>query len=322
MLDKTKAAMQGRQCHYQKLKQSQDTRVNAGGQRMSQRNSAPADYIQFFSSSLARFGSMSKSGHSRQGYTNFSAHLQTTHKLGCLGYTALAHTPFPQIWGDLEQRAGSTAIQHTPEISRSFDRYPDIGYHSLSASLAFLRWRRLISPRIEVTINPALLSPSSLSDSISATTSCGTRTVKSCDFAFLLEVAITDSFVIWCVSVYAKKSYAQCLKCVSLECSFKSDGETHLVNNEARQCSNTNRASDHNVIGANNMADLQHTQTRPEFTWRFLSASERYPTAKPLVIYVNASSEQEARETMPGVNLIFAARLPFHDLRVVEVCHA
>ena len=51
------------------------------------------------------------------------------------------------------------------------------------------------------------------------------------------------------------------------------------------------------------MAELQSTQTRPEFTWRFLSASERYPTAKPLVIYVNASSEQEARNTMPGVNL-------------------
>lgn len=70
------------------------------------------------------------------------------------------------------------------------------------------------------------------------------------------------------------------------------------------------------------MAGNQSTQTRPEFTWRFLSASERYPTAKPLVIYVNASSEQEARETMPGVNLIFAARLPFHDFRVVEVRHA
>lgn len=313
-LKKTKAAMQGRQCHYQKLKQSQDTRVNAGGQSLS----AP---VISGTAPLARFGGMSKSGHSRQGYTNFSAHLQTTHKLGCLGYTALAHTPFPQIWGDLDQRAGSTAMQHTPEISRSFDRYPDIGYHSLSASLAFLRWRRLISPRIEVTINPALLSPSSLSDSISATTSCGTRTVKSCDFAFLLEVAITDSFVIWCVSVYAKKTYAQCLKCVSLECSFKSEGETHLVNSEARQCANTNRASDHNVIGANNMADLQHTQTRPEFTWRFLSASERYPTAKPLVIHVNASSEREARDTMPGVTLIFAARLPFHAFQMLEVRH-
>lgn len=61
------------------------------------------------------------------------------------------------------------------------------------------------------------------------------------------------------------------------------------------------------------MADLQHTQTRPEFTWRFLSASERY---------LNASSEQEARDSMPGVNLIFAARLPFHAFQAMEVRHA
>ncbi|EJB6972353.1 host cell division inhibitor Icd-like protein [Enterobacter hormaechei] len=70
------------------------------------------------------------------------------------------------------------------------------------------------------------------------------------------------------------------------------------------------------------MAENQSTQTRPEFTWRFLSASERYPTAKPLVIYVNASSEQEARDAMPGVNLIFAARLPFHAFQATEVRHA
>ncbi|ENZ9100049.1 host cell division inhibitor Icd-like protein [Enterobacter hormaechei] len=67
------------------------------------------------------------------------------------------------------------------------------------------------------------------------------------------------------------------------------------------------------------MADNQSTQTRPEFTWRFLSAC--YPTAKPLVIYVNASSEREARDTMPGVTLIFAARLPFHAFQMLEVRH-
>ena len=66
------------------------------------------------------------------------------------------------------------------------------------------------------------------------------------------------------------------------------------------------------------MAGSQHTQTHPEFTWRFLSISERSPVARPLVIYVNASSEQEARDTMPGVTLIFAARLPFHAFQVME----
>ena len=92
-LNKTKAALQSCQCHYEKIKQSQDTRVNAGGQSLS----APV--------------------------------ISGTAPLARLRCTALAHTPFPQIWGDLDQRAGSTAMQHTPEISRNFDRYPDIGYH-------------------------------------------------------------------------------------------------------------------------------------------------------------------------------------------------
>lgn len=178
------------------------------------------------------------------------------------------------------------------------------------SDLAFLRCRRLISPRIEVTINPALLSPSSLSDSISATTSCGTRTVKSCDFAFLLEVAITDSFDVWCVSVYAKKSYAQCLKCVSLECSFKSEGETHLTNSEARQCSNTNRASYHNVTEAYIMACIQHTQTRPKYQYRFLALS----AIGRNVIHITATTEREAREQSPaGCVMVFAGRLPVRE---------
>lgn len=180
------------------------------------------------------------------------------------------------------------------------------------SDLAFLRWRRLISPRIAVTINPALLSPSSLSDSISATTSCGTRTVKSCDFAFLLDVAITDSFDVWCVSVYAKKSYAQCLKCVSLECSFKSEGETHLTNSEARQCSNTNRASYHNVTEAYIMACIQHTQTRPKYQYRFLALS----AVGRNVIHITATTEREAREQSPaGCVMVFAGRLPVREAR-------
>ncbi len=224
MSHQTKAAMQGRQCHYQKLKHSQDTRVNAGGQSLS----AP---VITGTAPLARFGGMSKSGHSRQGYTNFSAYLQTTHKLGCLGCTALAHTPFPQIWGELDQRTGCTAMQHTqsPKISgdtiteivivglrvtagghtteksRSFDRYPDIGYHSLSASLAFLRWRRLISPMAAVIRKPAVLSPLFFTDSISSNTSCGTRTFTCFDLLFTEPVAITDSPRVWCYSLYAKK---------------------------------------------------------------------------------------------------------------------
>lgn len=296
-LNKTKAALQSCQCHYEKIKQSQDTRVNAGGQSLS----AP---VIAGTAPLARLR-------------------ETTQKLGCLGCTALAHTPFPQIWGELDKRAGCTAMQHTPGKSRSFDRYPDIGYHSLLASLAFLRWRRLISPMAAVIRKPAVLSPLFFTDSISSNTSCGTRTFTCFDLLFTEPVAITDSPRVWCYSLYAKKNQIQYLTCYAPSNKVNSTLiKPRHKNGNAPECGNTSEASNHNVRWSNIMACIQHTQTRPEFTWRFLSASERYPTARPLVIYVNASSEQEARDTMPGVNLIFAARLPFHAFQVMEVRHA
>ncbi|HDS7118499.1 TPA: host cell division inhibitor Icd-like protein [Klebsiella michiganensis] len=73
------------------------------------------------------------------------------------------------------------------------------------------------------------------------------------------------------------------------------------------------------------MAGSQHTQTHPKYTWRFLSISERLPEARPLVIYVNASREQEARDTMPGVSLIlvdgFIECCRLTGLQIVEVRH-
>lgn len=55
-LNKTKAALQSCQCHDQIFKQEQHTRVSAGGQRMSQRNSAPADFIQLFCKAFSHPG--------------------------------------------------------------------------------------------------------------------------------------------------------------------------------------------------------------------------------------------------------------------------
>ncbi|HHT0904876.1 TPA: host cell division inhibitor Icd-like protein [Klebsiella pneumoniae] len=272
MSDKTKAALQSCQCHYQMFKQKQNTRLHAGGQSLSELQNSNSVLVGFSSNR----GEVSK-----------------------------------------------TYIRQWRTLDHTAKNYPDIGWnHSLSASLACLRWRRLISPLAAVTRNPAVLSPSYFKSSISSITSWGIRTVVICDFAFFAPVAIAETPCVRCISVYAKKIKEKALKCISLLASLNGEGDIHLVNAKPGCARNTNRASDHNVIGANNMADLQHTQTRPEFTWRFLSASERYPNAKPLVIYLNASSEQEARDSMPGVNLIFAARLPFHAFQAMEVRHA
>ena len=239
MTGKTKAAMPGRLSLNALLKHRQITRLAAGGQTLSQRN----PYAQINRVRLT-YGDRDKG-------EQYSGSWQNNVKRGLEAPTKNVEScedNQPSLRGEPLHNSLIVA-QNRPFLRGAVHSITGSNPVQLSGSdLAFLRWRRLISPRIEVTINPALLSPSSLSDSISATTSCGTRTVKSCDFAFLLEVAITDSFDVWCVSVYAKKSYAQCLKCVSLECSFKSEGETHLTNSEARQCSNTNRASDQTAI--------------------------------------------------------------------------
>ncbi|EHB8335503.1 ash family protein [Escherichia coli] len=91
-----------------------------------------------------------------------------------------------------------------------------------SDSLALRRWRRLISPFAAVTKKPAVLSPGSLSCSISSITSCGILTVVICDFAFFAPVAISGSPKNWCMSVYAKKNDKKSLKCISPVSKLKS----------------------------------------------------------------------------------------------------
>ncbi|ENI9516064.1 TPA: host cell division inhibitor Icd-like protein [Escherichia coli O146:H21] len=98
-------------------------------------------------------------------------------------------------------------------------------------------WRRAISPRMAVTINPALLSPSSLTDSIPCITSSGTLTVVSCDFAFLLAVAISETPNHRCVSVYTKKEIQKALTCVSCAHNMKhTKGIVEIQRAKPRKC--------------------------------------------------------------------------------------
>ena len=132
------------------------------------------------------------------------------------------------------------------------------------SSLDFLRSRRLISPFAAVTKKPAVLSPSSLSDSMSSITSWGIRTVVICDFAFFAPVAITDTPWIRCMSVYAKKILKKGLRCISPWSSLFREGEIHLVQCEAHPDGRPGWASNQNVTKDYIMACYHDTQTRPE----------------------------------------------------------
>lgn len=57
------------------------------------------------------------------------------------------------------------------------------------------------------------------------------------------------------------------------------------------------------------MADQQHTQTRPEFTWLFLATPKHYPECAPVVLRFDADTEASARAAFPSWELIFAAKI-------------
>ncbi|EMV3947393.1 host cell division inhibitor Icd-like protein [Escherichia coli] len=186
-----------------------------------------------------------------------------------------------------------------------------VGY---SCSLALRRWRRLISPFAAVTKKPAVLSPGSLSCSISSITSCGILTVVICDFAFFAPVAISGSPKNWCMSVYAKKMIKKGLKCISPVSKLKSRGEIHpkeqrpavLATHTGRLTTNDSESIEVAMRNYTTHPQGRDSHNLNKYIWRFIALS----TAQPRVITIEATSEQEARQQSPdGCVMVFAARI-------------
>ncbi|HAN6186775.1 TPA: host cell division inhibitor Icd-like protein [Escherichia coli] len=196
----------------------------------------------------------------------------------------------------------STCASASSEETRGFSPLPSA-------------WRRAISPRMAVTMNPALLSPSSFTDSMPSITSWGTRTVVNCDLAFLLVVAITETPQIWCVSVYTKKKYKKDLTCVSLQNNMKHTKDfIEIQTTKPRTVGAVTgllTTNDRKRIEAAMRNHTTHPQGRDSYNlnkyiWRFIALS----TAQPRVITIEATSEQEARQQSPdGCVMVFAARI-------------
>ncbi|EER3948546.1 host cell division inhibitor Icd-like protein [Escherichia coli] len=182
-----------------------------------------------------------------------------------------------------------------------------------SCSLALRRWRRLISPLTAVTINCALLSPSSKFFSKSATTSCGNLAFNCCDLLFVEPVAITESSLSWCDSVYTKKISEKDLKCDLLTDRLKTNGAMHQTTTPRSGGTHAGRltTNDSESIEVAMRNHTIHPQGRDshnlnKYIWRFIALS----TAQPRVITIEATSEQEARQQSPaGCVMVFAARI-------------
>lgn len=186
--------------------------------------------------------------------------------------------------------------------------------------LAFLRWRRLISPNMAVTMNCPVVSPSSFTDSIASTTSCGARACTFCDLLFTWSLCTTGLHSYMWNPVYIKNEIKKGLKWNPVGAYT---GIQLMVFNtiklaRPRGATNTFRASNHNVNEAYTMAYQHSTQTRPKFQYRFLALNRSDMNAKPCRVSVEAPTEHDARMVLaPYFILSLAARLPAQG-----VCHA
>lgn len=217
MTGKTKAAMQGRQCHHQKLKQSQDTRAGAGGQRMSQRNSAPADFIQllrqspkvsFAYNSLTPlfFLTLGKKG-GKSNPTLCFLFLQTDYRVSHIRALTIQYVEYAVA----TKKTIAIASRHLPRSVSGIN-------HSSGSALAFLRCSDLsLRPQASSTHAEKLapefsaFSRSTLA-SISSIMSCGKRIFFVADFALTDFVAITLPQV-GVGTPYIKKEYKNSLTC-------------------------------------------------------------------------------------------------------------
>ncbi|EKN6064350.1 host cell division inhibitor Icd-like protein [Yersinia enterocolitica] len=322
MMNKTKAALQGRQCNYKKLKPSQITTL--------------IDQV----NNLGRVANMQlgiamQRGQAKRCDKKCNGHKLTAPLAQLIRDARIsAHTVLvipsailrPLISLAFSQSKSFATWWVCPDLDRpqpidlceilrcrestpmadTLSRKSSLAAHS---SGAFLRWRRLISPLAAVTRNPAVLSPSTFSCSISSITSCGIRTVVICDFAFFAPVAITGSPYIRCMSVYAEIIIKKGLKCISLMCSVKNIGEIHLEMARPGSVGALTGPLTTNDRMSIEVAMLNHTPTR--FKFLFLAVCRSDLNAKPHRESVTANSEQDARRSLAGQFVLsFAGRLP------------
>lgn len=219
MSDKTKAALQSCQCHYQMFKQEQNTRASAGGQRMSQRNFAPADFIRDF----------------------------------------------------------------------VFTRYPDIGYQlfgSMPRCCNSFRIIRLIQAASDSS--PSCCWACSISSRNSGSSLNWNGGLPRLSF-LCVDTSITPDVMCLCVMTH----YIHVLQIAT-----------------PRSAGTLPRRLTKPLYEVTIMAELQHTQTRPQFTWLFLATPNQYPDSTPVVLrIIDADTEEEARAAFCGWNMVFAARI-------------
>ena len=188
----------------------------------------------------------------------------------------------------------STCASASSEETRGFSPLPSA-------------WRRAISPRMAVTMNPALLSPSSFTDSMPSITSCGIRAVSDCDFAFFEPVAICNPLNESVRQYTHKKSYIKALTCKPpinkvTYTSLMQGAETTKPGSALTLTGLLTKP----LIGVTIMAGTQHTQTHPKFIYTFLAVHRDCMADGKNTVHVAADTLVDACEMLNDMGYISA----------------
>lgn len=248
MLNKTKAALQSCQCHYQMFKQEQNTRVSAGGQSLSELQNSNS-VLKDFSSNR---GEVSKT--------------------------------YIRQWRTLD---------HTAKNNPNIGWYQPFG--SMPRCCNSLRIIRLIQAASDSS--PSCCWACSISSRNSGSSLNWNGGLPRLSF-LCVDTSITPDVMCLCVMTH----YIHVLQIAT-----------------PRSAGTLPRRLTKPLYEVTIMAELQHTQTRPKYTWRFLALNRLDKNAKPCRISVEAETELEARCILAQHFILsLSARLPiqgvyYHD---------
>ncbi len=322
-LNKTKAALQGRQCNHKKLKPSQITtlidQVNNLGRVKGcsevingHKLTAPLAQLIRDTRKLAHTGNFT--------YLKSFAGWWVSPNLDRPFYTQPIGVCLLPLWGsmamaDTQRRNSGLAEGEIPPSKQN-----------QSVSFAFFRCSVLsLRPQASSThdekFTPGLSSFSrSTLASILSSISCGKRMFLSCDLLFLFPVAIGKP-VVNALCVYTQYRNVKVKKSVDLsthhELRYLHTSFIGVVQiakpGSGGTLTGPLTTNDRMSI---EVAMLNHTQTRPKYQYRFLALHRSDRSAAPCRLSVEAFTEKEARQVLSAHFILsLAARLPVSEVR-------
>lgn len=345
MLDKTKAAMPGRQCSTENKEQKQDTRPAAGGQSLTTPEITEADNLLKGKQSVKlRLVSPEISGTAALAQLECTALQHTPYLNRCRGCepvarTLLLHTSLGVVqtsplrspvlvssnigYGTYTKNAGRTPELESAQLfcinfshagrSKSFSLLPhvfDVLKHDFNMKAATIKTTAIHSiffiaypfDSIPRCCNSFLIIRLIQAASDSSPSCCWACSISSRNsgsslnwngglprLSFLcVDTSITPDVMCLCVMTH----YIHALQIAT-----------------PRSAGTLPRRLTKPLYEVTIMAELQSTQTRPEFTWLFLATPKHYPECAPIVLRFDADTETNARAAFPGWELVFAAKI-------------